>query len=86
MKEYNQVRVQVAGKFYQLSGFEKPDYFMNLAESTDRRIDEIVHQNPQLDSESAAVVVALSLTDELIKARQEVNMLRQQLESMQKHV
>lgn len=78
--KHNKATVQVAGKSYQLAGPEEPAYFLGLAEMTDRRIDEILLQNPRLDKEGAAVAAALSLADELVKSRQETSLLRQQLE------
>ena len=78
----NQTTVIVAGKSYQLSGSEEPAYFNHLATLCDRRIEESALMNPDLDREGAAVAAALSLADEFVRARQEADRLRQQLEMM----
>ncbi len=78
------VKVQVAGKSYQLSGTEEPEHFHHLAQMTDRRVMETALQNPDLGSEACAVAAALSLADELVKAQKVASRLRTQLEELQK--
>lgn len=78
----HQAEVKVAGKTYQLSGYEDAAYYKQLAQVLDRAIDEVQAQSSQLDAEGSLVAAALSLTDELIKTKDELSRLRLHMEML----
>ncbi|MDI9520692.1 MAG: cell division protein ZapA [Bacillota bacterium] len=84
MIKTNTVTVQVAGKSYQLTGFDEKEHFTLLADVVNRRISETASQNPSLNAEACAVAVCLSLADELIKAQALAARLRRQLDEIKK--
>lgn len=77
------VRVQVAGKNYQLAGVEDEEHIAAVARLADRRIRETSSADPSLGAEASAVAAALSLADDLIKAQSLATRLRAELETIQ---
>jgi cell division protein ZapA (FtsZ GTPase activity inhibitor) len=68
--------VTIAGKRYMLPEHEDKEHVQRIADLTDRRIRETQVANPTLNREEAAVSAALSIADELVKANQEILLLR----------
>ncbi len=68
--------VTIAGKRYLLPDQKDKAHVQRIADFTDRRIRETQVENPALNREEAAVSAALSIADDLMRANQELLMLR----------
>ena len=76
--EKQNISVVVAGRAYNLVSSDPPEHVLRVADYVDRQIREtaIAARQPQ---NTATVLVALNLGDELIKARDEITRLRREL-------
>lgn len=74
--EKSVVRVEIAGEEYRLRALATPEYTRECAEHLDAMIREIRQQSPGLEVERAAILAALTLTDQLFQARKEAGTAR----------
>ncbi len=73
----NEVKVIICGKEYKLKTSESPNYVFSLARSLENKIEEMTSENGS-SPYSAAIMVALSLLDDLNKANQHLDSIREQ--------
>ena len=64
------VTVRIAGEEHSLRSNAEPAYTKECAQYVDQRIQEIKRQVGLLEGHKAAILAALSITDELFQARQ----------------
>ena len=81
--EKQRTTVRVAGKEYALVSADSPEYISRVANYVDRRISETVFAT-RMNKENAAVLVALNMADELMKAQDENARLRRELTEQRK--
>lgn len=82
----NKITVRINGSEYILTGDEKEDYLFSIANYVDKKIKEIANQNTKHSTTSAAVLGALTIADELYKARAENAVLKERVnEPMEKY-
>lgn len=74
----NDVKVIVCGKEYKLKTAESPNYVFALARSLEFKINEILNSKSGSSPYDAAIMVALSLVDDLNKANQHLDNIRNQ--------
>ena len=72
----NDVKVIICGKEYKLKTSESPNYVFALARSLETKINEV--SSGGSSPYSAAIMVALSLLDDLNKANQHLDSIRDQ--------
>ncbi len=75
--------VRVAGKEYPLVSADSPEYLGRVAAYVDRRIMETAYAT-RLNKESAAVLAALNIADELMKSQDENARLRRELDKLRR--
>ena len=75
----NVVKVQLAGRNYNLTSTETPDYTIRLARELNRRMDIIKSSSESLSSLDAALLCAMDCLDELTKANRNVENIRSQI-------
>ena len=75
------VTLRVAGKEYALVSSDSPEHLSRVAKYVDRQITETIFAT-RASKENAAVLVALNLTDELMKAKDENARLRRELNAL----
>ncbi|MDP4143908.1 MAG: cell division protein ZapA [Bacillota bacterium] len=63
----NKVTIRINGAEYTLKGNEKEEYLHTVANYVDRKIRNIMENNPRLDTASASILTALNLADEMQK-------------------
>ena len=73
--------VRVAGKEYTLVSADSPEHLTRVATYLDRKITETVLAT-RLPKETVTVLVALNITDELMKAQAENSRLRRELQAL----
>ena len=67
----NRVSVHLAGDEYVIRGEDAPDHLAQVAESVEAKLQEAQDANPKLAKTQLAMLVALTLADELCKLRRE---------------
>ncbi|MBQ7849208.1 MAG: cell division protein ZapA [Clostridia bacterium] len=75
------ITVRVAGKEYALVSSDSPEHLSRVAAYVDRQITETVFAT-RLPKETVTVLVAMNITDELMKARDENSRLRRELDAL----
>ncbi len=73
--------VYVGGRGYSLVSTESPEYMRRLAAYVDRKLREVAVATGRPSGE-VAVLSALNMADELMKAQDENSLLRRQMEAM----
>lgn len=76
--EKQKIKVRIAGKDYILLSSDPPEHVHRVGIYVDRKISE-VEQATRLPSNMVAVLTALNLGDELLKAQDENTRLRREL-------
>lgn len=76
--EKQKIKVRIAGKDYTLLSSDSPEHVHRVGIYVDRKIAE-VEQATRLPSNMVAVLTALNLGDELLKAQDENTRLRREL-------
>jgi cell division protein ZapA len=75
----NVVKVQLAGRNYNLTSTEAPDYTIRLARELNRRMDIISSAAESLSTLDVALLCAMDCLDELTKANRNVENIRSQI-------
>ena len=74
----NKVKVVICGKDFMLQTAESANYVIGLARTLENRISEVSGSNSSTAPFAAAIMVALSTLDDLNKATQRLDALREQ--------
>lgn len=77
-KDTSAVTVRIGGEDHVIRANVEPEYTRRCAKWVDDRISEIKSQVGLLESHKAAMLAALSITDELFQARNQVEELREE--------
>lgn len=75
----NTLSVQIAGRDYTLTGVESPEHTQRIVALVDRKMRELM-AGGMINRESAAVMAALTLADELVKSQDDNTRLRRRLD------
>ena len=73
--------VRVAGREYALVTSDSPEHLTRVAAYVDRQISETIFATRQ-PRETVAVLVAMNITDELMKAQDENSRLRREIAAL----
>ena len=76
MTEKQSVSVRIAGEEHVIRASAEPDYTRRCASYVDERIMEIRTKAGLLETHKAAILAALSITDELLQTEKELQRLR----------
>ena len=71
--------VKIAGKEYTISSYDDEAHVQRVAAYVDRRMEEL-NAATHLPTAQLAVLVSINVTDDMLKAQDEVNRLRRELE------
>lgn len=71
------VTVRIGGEDHVIRTNVEPEYTVRCAEWVDGRIEEIRNQVGLIEKHKAAILAAMSITDELFQARKELDKLRE---------
>ena len=78
-KGRNAVTVRIGGEDHVIRAKVEPEYTIRCAEWVDGRIGEIRSHVGLIEKHKAAILAALSITDELFQAQKELEKLREVL-------
>ncbi len=73
------VTVVIGGEEFKLRSDATPEYTRDCAAFVDRTLAEVLEQVNLLEGHKAAILAALSITDQLFQARGELEMLRSEV-------
>lgn len=74
------VTVRIAGEEHSIRANAAPEYTRRCARLVDERIREIRGRSGLLEAHKAAILAALSLTDELLQEREALETLRRRVD------
>lgn len=77
MGEMKKIPVRIRGKEYFINCAEDEEYIQKVAYYLDRKMNQISDSNPSLDSSKLAILAALNMSDELFKAVDVINKLKE---------
>jgi cell division protein ZapA (FtsZ GTPase activity inhibitor) len=69
----NAVTVRIAGEEHTIRANAEPEYTRSCARYVDERIAEIRSKGSLIETHKAAILAALSISDELLQAREELD-------------
>ena len=72
--------VKIAGKDYNISGYDPEEHIQRVAAYVDRKMSELA-LTTHLPPAQLAVLTAVNATDDMMKSREEIRRLKQELES-----
>ena len=75
------VAVRIAGEEHTIRANAEPDYTRSCARYVDDRITEIRAKAAIVETHKAAILAALSITDELFQVREELERMRREVTS-----
>lgn len=74
--EMHSVTVRIAGEEHVIRANAEPEYTRSCAQLVDERIQEIRRAAGLIEGHKAAILAALSITDEFFQAREELDRVR----------
>lgn len=77
--------VHIAGKDYAITTYDSEEHVMNVAAWVDRRMHEL-HQATKLPGGQMAVLTAINAADDMMKSREEIRRLKQELAEAQREI
>lgn len=78
-QQKNRITVEIYGQSYHMVGAETTDHMLNVAKMVDDKMREIQLHNRSLDSSKLAVLTAVNAMHDLLKLKERVEQLEQQL-------
>ena len=75
------VTVRIAGKEHTIRANAEPEYTKSCASYVDDRISQIRSQGALMETHKAAILAALSISAELLQAREELKRVRNEVDS-----
>ena len=72
--------VRITGKEYAITSYDSEAYIQNVAAWVDQKMKEL-SQTTRLPAGQLAVLAAVKATDDMMKSREEIRRLKQELES-----
>lgn len=72
--------VRIAGKEYAISTYDSEEYVQGVAAWVDRKMKELAEAS-KLPAAQLAVLAAINATDDMMKSRDEIRHLKQELEA-----
>jgi cell division protein ZapA len=86
MSGKNKVYVRIAGKDYTLVGVESDEYIQKIAMYIDKKMIEIMKVNSKLSTSMAAVLTAINVADDYVKAHESEHHLKKELKHINEEV
>ena len=81
MSDRRSVSVRIAGEEHTIRANAEPEYMRACARYVDDRIADIRGKGSLIETHKAAILAALSISDELFQAREELDRLDREVQS-----
>ena len=75
----NVVRVTIVGEVHSIRSDASPEHTRAVAEYVDKAIQKVMHASPMVETQKAAILAALQITDELFRARESADELERKM-------
>jgi len=82
MGELRKTLVRIGGRDFMLRGVESEEYIHKVAIYVDKKITEISKCQPNLSTSMLMVLTATNLADEVIKSKEQIELLEKQIAEM----
>ena len=79
MADKKKVTVKIKAKEYVINCVEEEEYVQKIAYYVDRKLKQIETANPLLSSDTTAILTAVNITDELLKAMEVIERLKKRI-------
>lgn len=79
MAEKKKVTVKIKAKEYVINCVEEEEYVQKIAYYVDRKLSQVETANPLLSSDTTAILTAVNITDELLKAMEVIERLKKRI-------
>ena len=79
MATKKKVTVKIKAKEYVINCVEEEEYVQKIAYYVDRKLKQIETANPLLSSDTTAILTAVNITDELLKAMEVIDRLKKRI-------
>jgi cell division protein ZapA len=86
MTAKNRVVIRIAGMDYAVRGSDSEEYIHKLGLRIDKKMNEIMKNNPRLSTNMAAVLTALNIADECVKSQENATKLLNELEKIKEEL
>ena len=80
----NIITVKINGVEYNLKGEEQEDYLHRVARYVDKKITEILENNPKLSTSSASILTAINAVDDGLKKQEQIENLQLEIDKFKK--
>ncbi|MBN3345796.1 cell division protein ZapA [Clostridium botulinum] len=80
----NIITVKINGVEYNLKGEEQEDYLHKVARYVDKKIADILENNPKLSTSSASILTAINAIDEGLKKEEQIENLQLEIDKLKK--
>lgn len=80
----NIITVKINGVEYNLKGEEQEDYLHKVARYVDKKISDILANNPKLSTSSASILTAINAVDDGLKKEQQIEELQMEIDKLKK--
>lgn len=81
-QEKNRISVEIYGQTYKIVGTESTGHMRLVASIVDDKMREISVHNPSLDSAKLAVLTAVNSVHDLLKLKEQVEALEEQVKKL----
>lgn len=81
-QQKNKISVEIYGQVYKIVGTESMGHMRLVASIVDDKMREISVHNPTLDNTKLAVLTAVNTVHELLKLKEQVEILEEQLKKL----
>ena len=84
----NYTEVLIGGKVFTLSGFESEDYLQKVSTYLNHKIEECTSSDGyrKQSAEARSVLLALNIADDYFKAKKQISLLEEELQSKEKEL
>ena len=84
----NYTEVLIGGKVFTLSGFESEDYLQKVSTYLNHKIEECTSSDGyrKQSAETRSVLLALNIADDYFKAKKQINLLEEEIQSKEKEL
>ncbi|WP_434302607.1 cell division protein ZapA [Clostridium botulinum] len=80
----NIITVKINGVEYNLKGEEQENYLHKVARYVDKKIADILENNPKLSTSSASILTAINAIDEGLKKEEQIENLQLEIDKLKK--
>ncbi|MBE5813424.1 MAG: cell division protein ZapA [Clostridiales bacterium] len=86
MAAKKKVTVKIKAKEYVINCTEEEEYVQKIAYYVDRKLKQIETANPILSSDTTAILTAVNITDELLRAMEVIERLKKRIPNEDKEL